>query len=785
VAVGGPLVRDYVQFFVAPELQRLSQPALGPFLGQPSSASSPLPVNATDVTRFASRMSGYGLDAGSSGAVTNQSPLANLFARVDFMVPALHTRGALIESDESGNTARFSRSPTDTFSLSSYRFATVGATELTSLQLHSGLGGGWYNALTLSLRRAQTVFQPDVREPLVLVLVPGTSGAGTATLKAGSQEGAQGVSTHSRVSGLTETLTLPVGGAHEAVLGGQVEWLRLDRAGVSGGYGTWTFANLDGFDRGVPDRYQLSQDLGSATVPLRAVQYAAYAGDDWRPGERLSVTAGLRADVLALLDHASYNPDVERLFGRRTDQMPAARVNLSPRLGFTWAPSGTGRDEVRAGVGVFTGRYPLAWAHTAVYSHGTGIGLLQCGGPNDPGPAPAFVPDYRAAPTMCANGKGLANVPKGDVDLLDRHLRLAQSLRGSLAWERRLPGNVVSIAGVMVTRGLSEFAFVNLKLAGLQSVDSHGRQMYGTIAPTTGVATPKLIGDSLFSEVIDVRNVASGHSLQVDWRFEKEFSHGLSATASYTFTRVRDAALPLRTGTPGRTNWMTQRVVSGRHDEWPTGISLYDIPHRVVVAGTFATPWRLKTDVSLYYVGESGSPFTYVAGGVQGRGDLNADGWTGNDPLYIPTSASDTSQIRFAAGTTAGDTPESQQRAFEQFIAQTPCLRRQRGEIMQRNSCREPWSHTSIASIRQALPRAGSHTMTLQMDLFNILNLLNSRWGLYRVADPNFASPALLSQVGETGGASPQPVFHFNPPRWATLTTESSYQLQLALRYSF
>src|SRR5437773_3119594 len=100
---------------------------------------------------------------------------------------------------------------------------------------------------------------------------------------------------------------------------------------------------------------------------------------------------------------------------------------------------------------------------------------------------------------------------------------------------------------------------------------------------------------------------------------------------------------------------------------------------------TYAAPWRRwTTDVSMYYVGESGSPFTYVAGGV-GLGDLNADGAARNDPIYVPRSAFDTTEIMFSgsgadtSSAAAGQRILSQQAAFEQFIATTPCLRRQRG----------------------------------------------------------------------------------------------------------
>ncbi len=194
--------------------------------------------------------------------------------------------------------------------------------------------------------------------------------------------------------------------------------------------------------------------------------------------------------------------------------------------------------------------------------------------------------------------------------------------------------------------------------------------------------------------------------------------------------------------------------------------------------------------VSFYYVGESGRPFTYRAWGVGRRGDLNADGSNVNDPIYVPRHAFDTNEIRFSghsaqagADTSAAAQAERvsrQQAAFERFIQSSSCLRRQRGRILERNSCREPWSHTTVLSVRQAIPIAGGG-LEAELDLFNVLNLLDSDWGLFRVAEP-----AVLQHVGQTRDGE-QPIFRFDTtrPRWTTLPTESAFQLQFALRYRF
>jgi hypothetical protein len=125
----------------------------------------------------------------------------------------------------------------------------------------------------------------------------------------------------------------------------------------------------------------------------------------------------------------------------------------------------------------------------------------------------------------------------------------------------------------------------------------------------------------------------------------------------------------------------------------------------------------------------------------------------------------------------------AQEAAFENFIERSACLRRQRGAIVARNSCREPWTHTTIVGVKQALP-IGSRALEVELDVFNVLNLLNSQWGRYRVS-----APRLLEQVGETPGPAEtaQPIFRFDTarPEWTTLQTESAFQLQLGARYRF
>jgi hypothetical protein len=793
MTLGGPLRRDRLHFFVAGELQHFTSPAPGPYLGQPTSAGTPVP-NAAAVARFEDILRGKGLVAGSGGPVENRNPVANVFARLDFALPAWNSRAILWTNHAHFSTTGFSRS--DSFPLSTYRAEQAAAKRGTSVQLQTALrrSGGGHNELIVSHSASTNETLPEVRQPIVRVPVPGTNG-GRVTLIAGTHPTAQGMFTRSRAVHLIDNLTLPLGSNHLLTLGIAFEDFRIDKGGVANAFGAWAFSSLDSLDRGEAEHLEVAWDL-VGSVPISGTHYAAYAGNRWRAGDGLIVNLGVRAELLAIEGRAPYNPAVDSIFGRRTNARPPRPLHWSPRLGFTWDMGG-GRDRLRGGAGIFTGRPPLAWIHAAREHYGNGVGRLVCGTVGT-GPPPAFAPDYRTPPASCATGSVAETVPRGDVDLLDRRLQMSRRLRANLAWDRRLPWDVVATGEVFVTRNLADHLFVNVNLEGPQAVDRHGRTLYGSI-DTSGVATPALRWHEPQIGVIDLVNTSRGYSYQVSARLEKPFLDGFAATASYTWSRVRDVSTPVRTGLRGIVNW-SERMMFGRHDDLRPGISLNDVPHRIVLAGNYRAPWHgWSTDISFFYVGESGSPFTYRTSGSGRRGDLNADGSSGNDPVYVPRSAHDTSEIRFshipleanADHSAAGQAAyaRAQQEAFDRFIESTPCLRRQRGRIMERNSCREPWAHTTVASVRQAIP-LGARALEAELQIFNLLNLLNRGWGLQRVAPGRYqvADPALLEHVGQTGGPPEvaQPVFRFNPaaPRWTTLP-ESAFQLQLAVRYRF
>jgi hypothetical protein len=781
--VGGPIMRDRVHFFLAPEFQQLVGPAQGPYLGEGAAEQGPATI--ADVNRFVDILRGYGLEAGSAGQVEVRTPLRNAFARVDFYAPEWRSRFVLRHNYSWARADRFTRNvPGDVFPLSSYGWAQQVIKAATAAQVTTHLGHGGLNELRIAHTVAPLRTLPLVRQPIIVVRVPSANGGRSTSLQAGTNEFAQVQEVVQTNVEAGDDVAFPLGERHTISVGARVDVFQLQvRGGVSGGYGRWEFANLDSLQRRLAARYSLAKDVGGADAPLRGALFEWYAGDDWRPSDRLRLTFGVRADLLWLRDNPEYNAYVAETYGRRTDVVPPMRVHWSPRLGVDWDVGGDRAAKVRAGVGLFSGPPPLAWLHSAFREYGAGVANLTCGiNRTDRGPVPPFVPDRLTQPTACANDSGFVDSPRGAVTLLNMRSPLIQVARASLAYERALPGDVLATVEGMYTRNVSDFLFVNAKLPKAVAIDRFGRVMYGTLGSSDRSA-----------DVIELRKQSNNYSYQLSARAEKRFGERFELTGSYAFSRVRDVQ-SATSAFPSGANWREGRVMSGQHESITTGISAFEVPHRVIVAAFYASPWRRwSTDVSLLYIGESGVPFTYLAFGSLGRGDLNADGANTNDPIYVPRDAFDDREIRFSGESSSQGADNSseaqvrrvaeQQRAFEKFIESSACLRRHQGMIMKRNACRAPWVHTSNVAIRQALPLRSGHALLVQLEVFNLLNLLHSSWGLLQT--PN---ATVLEHVGQFPvGAASESLFRFDTsrPRFHSRNIDSGYQFQLALRYLF
>ena len=789
-SLGGPLVRDRAHFFVSTAFQQLRAPAPGPYIGQDPRSQVPVPVTPAQVDSFTQILRDHGLEPGSGGQVTVEVPTTDLFGRLDVSLPSwksrLMVRYEYSHSDSSGFSRPIARgrislcSQPECFPLSSAQRSFGLDRHSTAAKLSTQLGGGGYNEFHVAYSAQSGAILSDIPQPHIQVTVP--SGSSVATMLAGINDNTQAFAQDQSVFEVSDNLTFPLD-AHRVTVGVLAQVWSIRNLQQPSAYGVWQFSSLDSLQSNTAASYRVSFDQGSADASVRGVNLGVYAGDQWQLNDRFALTLGLRVDIPTVSGVPSYSSQVKSEFGRRTDVIPSGNAQWSPRAGFNWDLGGRPRQQLRGGAGLFAGRPPLAWLFQPFQSFGSGVATLVCRGANPPPPFPAM-PDYRNPPRACANGAG--PVATGPVNFVDAGLRFPQTFRATLSYDRELSKGVVATLEGMYTRATRDFLFLNANLADPVGTDRDGRAMYGSLDPLTGVADTNRISQQFANvDVMELRNQSRNYSVSLSAQLVGRLSDRAEVRAAYTWSRGRDVQTHYPTATINAGEEWRAQPYAGRQDDPGLEVSGFDQPHRIVLAGTFTMPWRRwQTDLSFYYVGVSGMPYTYVTTGSGGRGDLNADGSNANDPVYVPVSAFDPTEIRFQGTSTE---VAAQQEAFAGFIEATPCLRDARGQILQRNACRSPWVNQLNLSVRQGLPSVRGHRLVAQLEVFNFLNLLNREWGAFSLPYPSSAptgTATLMTHVGQSGG---QPVFLFDPamPRWNSENPDSYYQIQFSARYSF
>src|SRR5690606_21291261 len=156
--VGGPIIQDRLHFFIAPEWQRRSTPAGGPYYTSSGGASPEPPAVPLDSLREIADImrQQYGLDVGGVGPGGLETRLTNLFGRIDLAIPPT-TRPyfrQLLHRAEDGSFCRNSNTlnpsanvQTSGFRFGSNMFSRVNRNNSSVLQLYSNFPSGISNEL--------------------------------------------------------------------------------------------------------------------------------------------------------------------------------------------------------------------------------------------------------------------------------------------------------------------------------------------------------------------------------------------------------------------------------------------------------------------------------------------------------------------------------------------------------------------------------------------------------------------------------------------------------------
>ncbi|MFD2522074.1 TonB-dependent receptor [Emticicia soli] len=571
-------------------------------------------------------------------------------------------------------------------------------------------------------------------------------------------------------------------GKHTILAGVSYEQMYFGNSFLRYGTSYYRFNSIDDFINGAtPAAYAYTYSLlpgGKLPVAdLTFGQGSAYLQDDFAVNSKLKLTAGLRVDLpvypVAPIENQAISA-LTFLNGEKinTGLWPKSKPAFSPRVGFNWSDKGW---QVRGGTGIFNGRLPFVW----FTNQPTNSGMIQYTYET------VNATDLAKFPFNADPAAHLDKLPKvagqsapSSLAAVSPDFKMPQIWRTNLAVDKRIIGDIDLTVEAIYSKDLVTVYQRNINLN-----NPVGKLTGPDTRPTYTSATRRV--NSAITEAMVLDNTTKGGGWTITAEAKKRYRN-FFASVAYAFNNVKDL-----TGNPGSqaaSAWSNNRAVGSLND-LPLAFSEFAVPHRVIGSASYKFEYakHLATTVSLFYQGSNQGRVSYVY-----NGDLNGDGINGADLLYVPANASEIIFEDIVASGSVKYTAQQQSAAFFELVDNDKYLSKRKGQYVERNAGLMPWVNRFDFRLLQDFHinvKGQKNTLQLSVDVLNIGNLLNSKWGnRYRQVVSNGAilrytklnaSGQPMFQMAETGGKLRTDTFELNP------SASNTWGAQIGLRYIF
>lgn len=471
---------------------------------------------------------------------------------------------------------------------------------------------------------------------------------------------------------------------------------------------------------------------GSEPVQPTKVFYAgAYLQDEISPVAGLNLTLGVRVDVPKFSDTGFLNSQVEGQtyvdqdgedYSINTAKLPDAKPLFSPRLGFNYDLKGDQSTQIRGGTGLFTGRPVFVWISNQIGNNGVLTGFDQFdniaagtvigsnGRPFNPDPT-AYIP-------------ATANLPTSyEIAATDPDFKFPQVWRTNIAIDQKLPLGLIGTLEYIYSKDVNGIGYFNANLAPTDTAFASGPDLRPRYIPTN----PRVNANAV--NAIVLTNSNKGYSQSISLKIEKPFTKGFNALAAYNFGVAKNTIDP---GSIAAGTWNGNPIVFDPNNP-PASFNNSDQRHRVIVSATYRKEYGkfFASQIGFFWEGRNQGRTSYIY-----STDMNGDGQI-NDLIYIPRNTSEMSFQDYdpdGGGPAATYTAAEQAADWDAYINQDDYLSEHRGEYAERNGAILPWVFNADFSFVQeffiATGGGKRNTLQLRVDIINVGNLLNNKWGV-------------------------------------------------------
>ena len=793
--IGFPIIKNKLFFFSNEEITRRQDPTqlrVGtPEISPIFSVADAQSIQSTVKSRY-----GNIFDAGTADVYTNWSKSQKFFNRLDWNISdkyQLAVRNNTIFS----KATHMDRDQQD-FRFSSMAFLQENNQSSTVAELKSRFNNELSANVVLGFTHVKDNRDPlsDPTLPQVQIMgrTPGT------TIYLGTDREASIFNMKQKTWEFTGNLNWSKG-RHKILVGTHNELYNIQYGFVNAWNGRIDYQSIEDFTSNNPYRvrgsYNYSNNdrdhlLNNPAADFNVNMYSLYVQDEIRISEKMRITPGLRADMVNLPTMPVLSDKVRNImsdpnFGNTYTYTPLNRienkflnkVQLSPRLGFRYDALGDQKLILRGGIGMFTGRIPFAWLAYAYYNTGNSFGAIDQRSdqqPFVPGTDPVQPSPNGIAGFISQNGTVINNPNSGrtQIDLVDNNFVMPKVLRGSLGIDYETENDWRFTLEGMYTKNIKDVLFQQLNTKDNPLYYGYDKEKQQPVY--SGTVDPR------FSNIYLLSNTSDGYRYSLTGTVARTFMKALNVSASYTYGQSKDLSNGVRNSM--ESNWQLNQSLVPNNPS--LSYSNFDVRHRIVSSISYNHEWLKagKTNVSLFFSAQSGSPFTYGIVNASTQGLPQQVSLT-----YIPSHEE---AIRYFKDIPT-QTAVQQAGAFNTFIDGNEYLSSRRGKYTERNQGRTPWNVQADLHLSHELFVNESKTRSLSFtaDITNISNLISKSWGVQYFSPNTFNS---TSSVGLTPpvltaqqNADNYPVFTFRNPGkpYSIDYFGSRTQMQLGLRYSF
>jgi outer membrane receptor protein involved in Fe transport len=329
-----------------------------------------------------------------------------------------------------------------------------------------------------------------------------------------------------------------------------------------------------------------TQGFGIPGVEFQTGDFGFFAEDSWKLNKQLTLTIGLR------YEYEKLPPPFSSLVVAalpQTGVLPSNKSNIGPRVGFADDVFGTGKTIVRGGYGMFFARILNGTIYNALVSTGSPNGQFTVSPTASAPTAPAF-------PQIIASGS-LAGAP--NAVFFDSNFKAPLINQADLTVEQDLGWNTVMSVTWLGTFGrrLPNFTDLNLNpptTVTYNVIDTTGKGPLANGSTFTSKfyaknTTPNCSSqrpNCAFGSLTDIFSGVNSNYQGLVAQLNHRFSNHLQFNANYTWSHALDFGENNQTATVAN-NLLDPQNIAAEY-----GNSITNIPNRLVMNAVVTAPWK-------------------------------------------------------------------------------------------------------------------------------------------------------------------------------------------------